>query len=216
MSKPTGACSLAALLLMAAMIFAPPVRAQNAATAAEAANGLVAAVAKNDIQAAAGYVAASDRDRFVSLMQASTQLANARDGFRKTVVAKLPANPTAAALVTRTAPPHIDHIAIVAERTVSRDEVDLDVKSFGGDGRSSPTPSTWRAVRENGQWRIHLPPCASAQAAAPLMKRYQDLIAATNGVTTAVESGRITNFGDAHIALFKAELGALGAQGEQQ
>jgi hypothetical protein len=216
MPKPTGALSLAALALTAAMMLALAARAQNAATPAEAANGLVAAIAKNDIAAAAAYVAASDRDRFVSLIQASTQLASARDGFRKSVAAKLPANRAAAALLARTAPRHIDHIDIVAQRAVGRDEVDLDVKGFGSQGGSSAAPSTWRAVRENGQWRIHLPPCASAQAVAPLMKRYQDLIAATNGVTTAVESGKIATFGDAHIALFKAELGVLGAQGEQQ
>ena len=48
---------------------------QTAASPAEAATKLVAALAKGDITGASLYAAAADRERFVSLMQASDTLA---------------------------------------------------------------------------------------------------------------------------------------------
>jgi hypothetical protein len=51
---------------------------QTAATPADAANHLVAAIGKGDIAGAAAFAATADRDRFMALMQASDRLAKAR------------------------------------------------------------------------------------------------------------------------------------------
>jgi hypothetical protein len=208
--------ALAILVLLAATALPSAARSQTAASPAEAATKLVAALAKGDITGASVYAAAADRDRFVSLMQASDTLAKARDRFQQTVKTKLPESEAGTTLVARSSPARIDHINIVAQRNVSSSVAELDVKGFGTDGKSTPTPSTWQAVQENGQWRIHLPPCATAAAAEPMIKRTQAMIAATDAVTASIDNKQIASFADAHIALVKAERGVLRATGVRQ
>jgi hypothetical protein len=147
-------------------------------------------------------------------MQAFDTLAKSRERFQQTAKAKLAADESApaAALAARAMPPRIDHIDILAERSAGANAADLDVKGYGADGRLSSSPSTWHAVRENGQWRVTLPPCTSADAAAPILKRYQDMTAATDTVTASVASGQIVSLADAHVALFKAQRGVLRAE----
>jgi len=208
-------CAFAILLLAAATALSSSAFSQTAASPAEAANKLVAALAKGDIAGAANYTTAADRERFIAIMQASDNLAKSRERFAQTAGARLPASENApqAALMARTTQPRIDHINIVAQRNIGANAADLDVKGFGIDGRGSSAPSTWHAVREGNQWRIELPPCASPAATAPILKRYQEMIVATDTVTKSVESGQVASLADAHVALFKAERGVLRAQG---
>lgn len=210
MSRPINVFLVIAATVVGALAAAPCARAQQASTAADAARSLAAALAKGDSKTAATFVAASDRDRFTQLMQASDQLAQARSRFRDSA-SKLSVADTAVRFTApRTAAAHpIDHIHILGQREVDANTVELLVKGFGADGRSSKDASTWQAVRENGQWRIHLPPCVSPAAMAPILKRYQDLAAATDRITATVQRGQVTELGDAHIALFKAEHDVL-------
>jgi hypothetical protein len=173
-------------------------------------------VAKGDAKAASNYVAASDRERFMTLMQASDKLAQARTRFRESA-SKLSRDETASNFIRPAAPAaRIDHIHILGERSVNANTIELQVKGFGTEGRSSKDASTWQAVRENGQWRIHLPPCASPAAMAPILKRYQNLTAATERVAASVQKGEIAELADAHIALFKAEHDVLRGEGAAQ
>jgi hypothetical protein len=174
---------------------------------------LVAALAKDDITGASAYAAAADRERFVALMQASDNLTKARQHFQQTVQSRLPKSEGSAALVMRASPSRIDHIDIVAQRNVGA-AVELDVRGFGADGKSSALPATWQAVLENGQWRIHLPACATAASAAPILKRTQSMISATEAVSASIESKQIASFADAYVAVFKAQREVLRAEGE--
>ncbi|HEX3441560.1 MAG TPA: hypothetical protein VHT93_14520 [Pseudolabrys sp.] len=215
MSNRCGGPLLAIVSLACCMALPAAAHSQTAATPADAANHLVAAIAKGDIAGAAAFAATADRDRFMALMQASDRLAKARGRFRETVSAKLPANEAVASLTAR-ASATVDHVVVVAQRTIDANAADIDVKGFDADGGPPTAISTWHAVRENGQWRIQLPACVSAAASAPLMKRYGDMVAATEAVTASVTSGDITDTADANIALFKAERGVLRATGARQ
>jgi hypothetical protein len=207
---------LAFAILVALCVTMFPSASRSQANPAEAANNLVAALAKDDIAGAALYTAAADRERFVSIMQAQDRMVKARDRFQQTVNDKLPKGEMNPALLARRARQRVDHIVIVAQRDVSPDVVDLDVKSYGIGGGPPSSLSTWQAVRENGQWRLHLPPCASAAAAAPIVRRYDDMAAATEAVTVSIQKGQISDFADAHLALIKAGHEVLRTGGARQ
>lgn len=190
--------------------------AGTAATPADAANKLVAALAKGDVAGAAAYAAAADRTRCIALLQASDRLMESRARFQQTVTSMLEESPQTSAFLAHIKPQHLDHIVIVAVRNADTDTADLDVRSFGSENRTPPNVSTWHAVRESGQWRIHLPPCTSDQAMAPLMNQYQGLITAIDVVNASVQRGQVTSFSDARIMLLRAERVALAVHGARQ
>jgi hypothetical protein len=138
--------------LLAIVGLLPPPNSQTAATPADVANHPVAAIGKGDIAGAAPFAATADRDRFMALMQASDRLPKARGRFRETVSAKLPANEAVASLTAR-APATVDHVVVVAQRTIDANAADIDVKGFDATAGRRPRSARGRlcAKTANGE-----------------------------------------------------------------
>jgi hypothetical protein len=93
---------------------------------------------------------------------------------------------------------------VAGQRQISPDMVELDMRLYTTARTRPVTNVTWRAVRENGQWKIELPQCATPEAVAPLKAQLSAVSNAAAKLTASVKAGEFSSVDAARAAMINA------------
>lgn len=198
-----------ALSLLLAAPGVTAARAQTADNPADVALKLVAALQAHDDATAATLLVAASRADFIALMQASTRLAAAQQRLQERNAATF--GDDATPVVRRNRTSNVDAVlrAEVARQTpVDRDAIELHLDLLTTRATAAQHVM-WRAVKEDGTWKIALPACASPTEAAGMQRRMAELTRVTDDITTRIDSGAFGDSAEARIALVTAEQSVL-------
>jgi hypothetical protein len=179
----------------------------------------VARVVKHDYPGAADLVTNESRAEFLQLMGLSDRLRTARAELQNAVDGKFRARPAAAGAPPAAGPsapaaagPASNSVLgadVAAQRQIDANHVELTMRLYTV-SRTRPVQSaTWRAVQEQGKWKVELPQCASPKTAAALKQRIGSLTDADRQVTASINKGELATLGDVRTALIAAERKAL-------
>lgn len=201
---------LAFVLILGSAVSAGPVTAfgQSADGPAEVALKLVAALKAHDDAAAATYLVSASRQDFVLLMQASTQLATIRRRLDERSAVAFGADDA----VTLRSRQQTGPDAVLTAEVATQTQVDPNTTALTLNlVTSNATPVqhvSWRAVKENGAWKIELPACASPTEAAGLRQRMAEMGSIAENVTKKIDGGVFSSPAEARAALIQAERSA--------
>jgi hypothetical protein len=184
---------------------APSQQAQppQAAGPADVARAFAAAEIRHDHAAAAAYVTDKSRADFMALMGLSDRARAARVNLQtaidqkfKTQEARRVRVPLAAAAVLTA--------EVAGQRQIDPNTVELNMRLYTATPTQPTVNVTWHAVRENGQWKIELPQCATPEASAPLKARLTEMSNAADKLTTSIKAGEFSSVQAARTALINA------------
>jgi len=201
---------LALVLILGGGASAAPVTAfgQTADGPAEVALKLVAALKAHDNATAATYLVSANRQDFVSLMEASAQLATVRKRLDERTSAAFGTDDA----ITLQARQQTGPDAVLTAEVVTQTQVDPNTTALTLDlVTSNATPVqhvSWRAIKENGAWKIELPACASPTEAAGLRQRMAEMGRIAESVTEKIDGGVFSSPAAARAALIQAEQSA--------
>jgi len=202
---------LALVLLLGAgwTAFSGSALAQSADGPAEVALKLVAALKSHDNATAATFLVAANRDDFTSLMDASARLDATRKRLgERTAAAFGDENAMVMRGAAKSGPDAVVRADVARQTPIDRDTVELALDLVTSSA-ATVQHTTWRAVKENGAWKIELPACASPAAAAGLRQRITDMTRIAEDIATKVDSGALRSPVETRAALIAAERPAL-------
>ena len=198
------------LLIMAGCVtWSGAARCQTVTAPAEVALKLVAALKSHDNKAAASYLVAASRDDFNGLMDASAAVAAAHTRLNAVAATRFGDAATLSSS-TQTGPDTVLRADITSQTEVNTTTVDLGIDLV----TTAPTALQhiiWRAVQEDGTWKIELPACASPTAAGGLKQRMTQLTGVADKITAELEKGTYASAVEARNALTSAERAAIPA-----
>ncbi len=176
---------------------------------AEVALKLVAALKNHDNKTAASYLVAASRDDFTGLMDASAAVAAAHTRLNAAAASRFGDAATLSSS-TQTGPDTVLRADITSQTEINVTTVDLGIDLV----TTAPTALQhiiWRAVQEDGTWKIELPACASPTAAGGLKQRMTQLTGVADKITAELEKGTYASAVEARNALTSAERAAIPA-----
>jgi hypothetical protein len=198
------------LLISAGAFLAPAWGQQPTAGAREVLTQLAAAMQRNDIDTATSYLTQSSREQFALLMELSDRSQKTRERFQEAVKSAFPADSSAAGVTPRPEIPPILRVDIIGEKEANPSLMAFYVQVHRREISAWTPVMTWRAVNEGGAWKFEMPGCGTAAETAPMRKRMEALIAATEDVTNQVASRKFSTAQAARTALVSARRAALG------
>jgi hypothetical protein len=202
---------LAAVALSA--LLSAGANAQPARGPSDIARALAEALIRGDDQAAAAFLTNATRPLFLQLRQQETALLEASKTLNATVARQFRLAEDRNPLRLRLSRPAVTAVEVAAERAAGASAFDLDVSLYST-SRAAPAHKTvWRAIEEDGAWRIELPSCTPGGAPI-LQKRLQLVIQATQQMSSDIGAGRYADLAQARLGL-AATMRAAVAQTRQ-
>jgi hypothetical protein len=173
------------------------------ASPADAARAFAAAAIRHDHAATATYVTDKSRADFLAVMELGDRARAARADLQTAIDQKFKAQEAQRLRVPRQTNSVLT-AEVAAQRQSSPDVVELDMRLHTTAPKQPVTNITWRAVRENGQWKIELPQCATPEAVAPLKAQLSAVSDAAAKLTASVKAGEFSSVEAARAAMINA------------
>jgi len=174
--------------------------AEPARGPSDVARALAEALLRGDDQAAAAFLTSATRPLFLELRQQEAALLEANKTLNATAARQFRVAEDRNHLRLRLSRPAVMAVEVAAERAAGTSAFDLDVSLYST-SRATPAHKTvWRAIEEDGAWRIELPSC-TPNGAPILQKRLQVVVQATQQMSSDVAAGRYADLAQARLGL---------------
>jgi hypothetical protein len=184
----------------------PPTQAplaQAPSGPADVARAFAAAAIRHNYASAASYVTDKSRSDFLAVMDLSDRALKARADLQTAIDQKFKGQ-EARSLRIPVQTGAVLTAEVAAQRQITPNLVELDMRLYTNARTQPTTIVTWRAVHENGAWKIELPQCASPEAVAPLKARLAAMNDTAAKLTASVNAGEFASVDAARTALINA------------